>query len=164
MKRSVDVFTGFRQLFFMPRLDILLMTSLLLAMGTAVFRVLTPYGLPVRPSGLVCDEPVWNAGAVGPGIIRHIFICRNSGCKSLKIVKIGADCGCSKANMMALPYEILEKNTVDVPVQVDLNGTSGDFAKKIVIYCDGPTQQEIQLIVQGKIDRSFSDAPRNAVH
>lgn len=134
----------------------LLFTCLALV-GTAISSLAQQPATTNVPK-LVCEEPVYDFGAVDPSqAVEHTFLIRNEGTLTLEITRVHASCGCTVANISE--QNVPPGGVSRITSRLSLQGRSGPQQKTIVVDSNDPTQPQIILTLKGVAGSALTVTP-----
>ncbi|MDZ4860547.1 MAG: DUF1573 domain-containing protein, partial [Candidatus Hydrogenedentes bacterium] len=89
--------------------------------------------------------------------INHTFTIANNGPEPVKVKRVQTTCGCTAATLKE-GTEIAPGATVDVPVELNLQGkTGGDIESKVIVVYAGDAKP-VELVMKGKLASEYRDS------
>lgn len=90
------------------------------------------------PAALLAANPASHSRNItgGEATADFQFTLRNTGTGPLTIREITTSCGCTTTGEMSLPLVLAVQQTMDLPVQLNLEGKTGELTKSVFVMTD----------------------------
>ncbi len=111
--------------------------------------------------GLSCEEATYDAGQLSvadAGEITHTFTLRNTGGRSVRILRQSTSCGCVAAELAG--REVAAGESVDVSVTADWSRADGARRDYVFLATDQTDSPVLMLTMRGVVELDFSLSSR----
>lgn len=106
-------------------------------------------------------EPVQDFGTVWAGpTLKHTFIIKNEGPKTLDILKVKTSCGCTVAGQY--PRKLKPGESGEFPFSINSNKLRGRFEKTVTVSSNDPVTPSLKLKLRGVCNRYLDIMPTAA--
>lgn len=95
---------------------------------------------------------------LGAESLTEIFPFRNSGDRTIRILSVSSDCGCTAAKPAQTTYEPGEEG--EIAVTFNVGNFSGERVQRVFLVSDDPTQPRQTLTLRISIPSEITIAPR----
>lgn len=130
----------------------------LLAVAAVLLAGPSARALPAPAPKLVCEEPVFDFGAVSDAApVEHDYVIRNDGDLSLEILSVRASCGCTAVN--ASQNVVRPGDTATIHATFTTANRSGAQIKTITVTSNDPETPTTLLTLRGTIVKPLSANP-----